>query len=146
MVGCACRGQSVPVIPDDLFTQASARYTIMAPSWSSRKAPPGLVLVSSLLLNWRLVSLPVVLSGIFKPNIWQTILIFLATLPISVATVVCLRNLRYAKRLKELGAELPPLLPSKSLGGLDLLKALRWEYCFGYLGDCYLRCGSLATV
>lgn len=118
----------------------------MFPSQLSRKAPPGLVLIGSLLLNWRLVSLPVILLGIFKPNIWKTILIFLATLPISVATVVCLRNLRYAKRLKDLGADLPPLLPSKSLGGLDLIKSLRWEYRFGYLGNCYIRCGGFAIM
>ena len=104
------------------------------------KVPPGLTFIGSLLLNWRLISLPLILSGIFKPNIWQAILIFLATLPISVALVVCLRNLHRAKRLKELGAELPPLLASKSPGGLDLLKGLRWEYRFGYLGDSYLRC------
>ena len=115
----------------------------MTPSQLSKKVPPGFTFIGSLLLNWRLVSLPVILSGIFKPNIWQTILIFLVTLPISVATVVCLRNLRYTKRLKGLGAELPPLLPSKSVGGLDLLKDLRWEYRFGYLGDCYLRCERL---
>ena len=104
------------------------------------KVPPGLTLIGSLLLNWRLVSLPLILSGIFKPNIWQTILVFLATLPISVALVVCLRNLHRTKRLKELGAELPPPLTSRLPGGLDLLKGLRWEYRFGYLGDFHPRC------
>ena len=128
------------------FSHASWPSTIMSPSQLLRKTPPGLILIGSILLNWRLVSLPVILSGIFRPNVWQTISIFLATLPISVAAAVCLRNLRYAKRLKELGAEFPPLLPGKSLGGLDLLKALRWEYRFGYLGDYSIRCRSFDTL
>jgi len=116
----------------------------MSSSQLSKRLPPGLVFTGSLLLNWRLLFLPVILWGIFKPNIWQAILIFLATLPISTATVLYLRNRRYTKTLKELGAEFPPLLPSKSPGGVDLLKSLRWEYRFGYLGDFYLSCGSFA--
>jgi len=105
----------------------------------SRKVPPGLTLIGSLLSNWKLVSLPLILSGAFKANFWQAVLIFLATLPISIAVLVCLRNRRHAKRQKELGAELPPSIPSKSFGGLDVLKGLRWEYYFGYIGDSYFR-------
>lgn len=98
------------------------------------------MLVGSLLSNWKLVSLPLILSGVFKPNFWQAILIFLATLPVSIAALVCLRNRNHAKRQKELGAELPPSIPSKSFGGLDVLKGLRWEYYFGYIGDSHFRC------
>ena len=105
----------------------------------SRKVPPGLTLIGSLLSNWKLVSLPLILSGIFKLNLWQTILIFPATLSISIVTAVYLRNCRYAKRLKKLDAVLPPQIPSNSFGGLDVLKGLRWEYNFGYIGDSY--CG-----
>ena len=90
-----------------------------------------LTLIGSLLLGWKLVSPTVILLGIFKPNPWQAILIFLATLPISIAIVVGLGNLRSAKRQKELGAELPPPIHNESLGGLDVLKSLRWEYRFG---------------
>lgn len=102
-----------------------------------RKVPPGLTLIGSLLSNRKLVSLPLILLAVFKPNFWQTILIFPATLLISIAAVVYLRNRRYAKKQKELGAELPPSIPSQSFGGLDVLKALRWEYHFGYIGDSY---------
>ena len=105
----------------------------------SRKVPPGLTLIGSLLSNWKLVSLPLILSGVFKLNFWQTILIFLATLSISIVTAVYLRNRRYAKRLKKLDAVLPPQVPSNSFGGLDVLKGLRWEYHFGYIGDSYFE-------
>ena len=112
-------------------------HTTMSISQLSRKVPPGLILIGSLLSNWKLVSLPLILSGVFKPNFWQTILIFPATLSISIAIAVYLRNRRYAKRQKELGAVLPPPIPSKSFGGLDVLRSLRWEYHFGYIGDSY---------
>ena len=104
----------------------------------SRKVPPGLTLIGSLLSNWKLVSLPLILLGVFKPNFWQTVLIFLATFPISIAVLVCVRNRCYAKRQEELGAVFPPLIPSKSFGGLDILRSLRWEYHFGYIGDSHL--------
>ena len=103
----------------------------------SRKCPPGLAFIASLLLNWKLVSLPVVLLAIFKPSFWPATLIFLTALPLSVVALVCLQNLRHVRRQTELGAELPPPIPTKSVGGLDLLKEFRWEYHFGYLGDCY---------
>ena len=101
-----------------------------------RKVPPGLTFIFSLLLDWRLAPLPAILIGIFKPNFWQTTLTFLATLPVSVGAAVWLKNLHYAKRQKELGADLPPRISSKSFGGLDILKGLRWEYHFGYIGNC----------
>jgi len=106
----------------------------------SRKVPPGLTLIGSLLLNWKLVSLPVILLGVFKPNFWQAISILLVAPPVSITAVVCLRNHRFAKKQQELGAEFPPLIPTKSLGGLDVLKGLRWEYYFGYIGDYYSGC------
>lgn len=102
-----------------------------------RKVPPGPTFIGSLLLDWRLVPLPAILLGIFKPNFWQAILTFLVTLPISIGTVVCLKNLHCAKRQEKAGAELPPPISSKSFGGLDIVKGLRWEYHFGYIGDCY---------
>jgi len=111
----------------------------MSISQLSRKIPPGLALIGSLLSNWKLISLPLILSGVFKPSFWQAVLIFLVTLSTSVVTAVYLRNRRYSKRQKELGAVLPPSIPSKSFGGLDVLKALRWEYHFGYIGDSNFR-------
>ena len=107
----------------------------MSPSQLWRKVPPGLRCIISLSLNWKLVSLPLILSGILKPNFWQMILIFLTSLPFSIATLVCLRNHRHANRQKELGVELPPFIPSKTFGGLDVVEALRWEFRFGYMGD-----------
>jgi hypothetical protein len=107
----------------------------MSVSQLSRRVPPGLTLIGSLLSNWKLISLPLILSGVFKPNLWQTILIIPTTLSISIARAVYLRNRHYAKRQKELGAVLPPSIPNKSFGGLDVLKGLRWEYRFGYIGD-----------
>ena len=65
---------------------------------------------------------------------------FSATLPISIGAVARFRNLHRTNRQKELGARLPPSIPSKSFGGLDILKSLRWEYHFGYLGDYCLGC------
>lgn len=117
----------------------STHYTTMLFSKTSRKVPPGITFTGSILLNWKIVSLPLTLLGIFRPNLWQAILLLLATLPISIAAVVCFRNLRHAKRMKELGAELPPLIPTKSFGGLEVLKGLRWEYHFGYLGNSDFR-------
>jgi hypothetical protein len=99
------------------------------------KVPPGLRFIVSLSFNWKLVSLPLILSGVFKPNFWQTILIFSTSLPISVAVLVCLRNYRHAKKEKELGAESPPSVPGRIFGGLDVVKDLRWEYHFGHIGD-----------
>lgn len=104
----------------------------------SRKLPPGLTFVGSLLFNWKLVSLPLILSAVFRPNLWQTILMIPFTLPISIATVVYLQSRRYAKRQKELGTRLPPSVPYESFGGLDLLKTLRREFYYGYIGNPYL--------
>ena len=104
-----------------------------------KKIPPGPKFVVSLLFNWKLFSLPLILSGVFKSNFWQTILIFSISLPFSVAALVCLRNYRQAKKEKELGAESPPSVPSKVFGGLDVVKDLRWEYRFGHLGDSPFR-------
>lgn len=118
----------------------------MSLSQLSRMVPPGLTLIGSLLFNWKLVSLPLILLGVFKPNCWQTILIFPTTLSISFATVVYLQNRSHAKRRKELGAEFPPSIPSKSFGGLDVLSALRWEYHFGYIGDFYFGMGGFAAA
>lgn len=107
----------------------------MSPSQLWRKIPPGLRYIISLLFNWKLVSLSLILSGVFKPNFWQTVLIFSASLPISIAALVCLQNHRHAKRQRELAAELPPFIPTTTFGGLDVVKALRWEYHFGYIGN-----------
>lgn len=111
----------------------------MSISQLSRKVPPGLTLIGSLLFNWKLVSLPLILLGAFKPNFWQTILIFPTTLSISIVATVYLRNRRHVKRQNELGAVFPPSIPSKSFGGLDVLKGLRWEFHFGYIGDSYFK-------
>lgn len=107
----------------------------MSLSQLSRKVPPGLRFVTSLLFDWKLVSLPLILYGIFKPKFWQTILVFPVTLPVSIAAMVFLRDYRYAKRRDELGAGFPRPIPSKSFGGLDVVKSLRWEYHFGYIGE-----------
>lgn len=101
----------------------------------SRKVPPGPRLILSHLFNWKLVSLPLILFGIFRPSFWQAILILPATFPISIAILVCLRDYRHARRQKKLGAVPPPSVPSNSFAGLDVVKALRWEYQFGYTGD-----------
>ncbi|KAF9645457.1 cytochrome P450 [Thelephora ganbajun] len=114
----------------------------MSLSQLSKKVPPGLALIGSLLFNWKIASLPLTLLGIFRPNFWQAILIFLATLPVSVAILVSLRDRRYAKRQKELGARLPPPIPSKSFAGLDVLKDLRREYHFGYIGELVSNWGE----
>ena len=111
---------------------------MMSLSQLSRRVPPGLTFVGSLLFNWKLISLPLVLSGVFRPNVWQMILMVPITLPISIATVVYLRNRSYAKRQQELGTILPPSIPYESFGGLDLLKTLRREFYFGYIGNPYL--------
>ena len=110
-----------------------------------KKVPPGPKFVASLLFDWKLFSLPLILSGVFKPNFWQTILIFSTSLPISVAALVSLRNYRYAKKEKDLGAESPPSVPSKIFGGLDVVKDLRWEYHSGHLGDFSFRYQDFAT-
>ena len=34
---------------------------------------------------------------------------------------------------------LPPSIPDESFGGFDLLKTLRREFYFGYIGNPYLR-------
>ena len=67
------------------------------------------------------------------------ILIFPTTLFISVVTVVYLRNRSYEKRQKELDVEFPPSITSKSFGGLDGVKELRWKYHFGYIGNSNSR-------
>lgn len=111
----------------------------MSSSLSWRKVPPGLRFIASLSLDWKPLSLFLILSGVFKPDFWQAILIFSISLPLSVAALVCLRNYRHAKRQKQLGAEFPPSIPSRTFGGLDVVKALRREYHFGYIGDSSLE-------
>jgi hypothetical protein len=93
--------------------------------------------ITSLFLDWKLISLPLILSGVLKPNFWQAILIFLSTIPVSIAILIYLRNHQYARRWKEAGAEFPPQIPSQTLGGLDIVQSLRWEYHFGFIGDPY---------
>lgn len=114
----------------------------MSLSQLSKRVPPGPKFLASLLVNWKLVSLPLVLLAIFKPGLWLAALIFPATLPVSLAVLVILRRYRDARRRKELNAESPPSIPSKSLGGLDIVKSLRWEYHFGYIGNLVTNWGE----
>lgn len=99
-----------------------------------KKFPPGLRFTASLLCNWKLLSLPLILSAVFKPNFWQAVFISLVALAVSSAALIFLRDHHYAKRRGETGAEFPPLIPSKTFGGLDIVQALRRETQSGYLG------------